>query len=157
MNTQETIDQLTQRIEELEREIFILTTRVNILHRLYNYRLNDKEYIYNNITCITEIDSPIEVSPSINRSNIRTENEYPEDTSIPRRSPRQTIFQEIDVEVPTLFGGRSLSTEEQDRFLDPIMATQRSQLLSAMDSYLDEKKRQDSFDDTALFEKKRKK
>jgi hypothetical protein len=37
------------------------------------------------------------------------------------------------------------------------MATQRNQLISAVDSYLDEKKRQDSFYDSALLEKKWKK
>jgi len=167
MDSQETINRLTQRIQELERENSILSIRVNILERLYdntitneihNNNINNDIYYINNriINPLIEtnfIESPIEPSPSINRSNIRTEHEFPDTT------PRQILFPEMDVEIPNtrLFDGRVLTPDEEDRFLEPIMATQRNQLISAVDSYLDEKKRQDSIDDSALLERKWKK
>jgi len=80
MDSQETINRLTQRIQELERENSILSIRVNILERLYdntitneihNNNINNDIYYINNriINPLIEtnfIESPIEPISSIN-------------------------------------------------------------------------------------------
>lgn len=146
MNTEETIEQLSQHIHEVEHKNLDLIARLNELQLQYN--------ISKGITCITEIDSPTETCPSINRDSSTKEFLFPENKSRHCKPLKEFPFPEMDGETPLLFDGRSLSSEEQDRFLEPIMATQRVQLLSLVDKYLDEKKRQVSIDDSELLEKK---